>query len=116
MRRSLKLRRRRAALATEARAILDGAEQAGRDLNTEERTRFDELERQINELVGDIKRGERLESTEAELDGTLRPAPGGNANRARGGNGPAGGRAPEERDNLEPSDRLPDYADRLAPT
>src|SRR5690625_4959429 len=116
MRRSLKLRRRRAALATEARAILDGAEQAGRDLNTEERTRFDELERQINELVGDIEREEWLESTEAELDGTLRPATGGYGNPARGGNGAAGGLATEERDYLEPSDRLTDYVERRGAT
>lgn len=71
MRRSLRLRQRRASLAEEARAILDAAEAEGRDLTDEERTRFDDLEAQMEALAGDIEREERLERTEAELEATL---------------------------------------------
>lgn len=71
MRRSLRLRQRRASLAEEARTILDAAEAEGRDLTDEERTRFDELEAQMETLAGDIEREERLERTEAELEATL---------------------------------------------
>lgn len=71
MRRSLRLRQRRAKLAEEARAILDTAEAEGRDLTDEERTRFDDLEAQMEALAGDIEREERLERTEAELEATL---------------------------------------------
>ncbi|HLS33619.1 MAG TPA: hypothetical protein VK039_08515, partial [Brevibacterium sp.] len=71
MRRSLRLRQRRAGLAEEARTILDTAEAEGRDLTDEERTRFDGLEAQMEVLAGDIEREERLERTEAELEATL---------------------------------------------
>jgi HK97 family phage major capsid protein len=77
---SLELREKRANLATEARQILDTAEEEKRELEQEERERWDRLMDKINEMAGDIDRLERQEALDAELRSPVnvatRPEPG----------------------------------------
>lgn len=105
MRRSIRLRQKRADLADEARAILDRADDEGRDLTAGEAKEFDELEDRMETLLAEIGREERLEVIEAGLDESL------GAPAAIGG-GPAvitaGEPGPERRGWFRPEERLSD--------
>lgn len=73
------LRRQRAALVEQARALLDGADAAERGLTAEEEARYGELEGQIEQMGRDIQRRETVQGWQAELGqpagGALRPEP-----------------------------------------
>lgn len=60
------LRQRRAKLVADARAILNTADAAKRELSAEESANYDALMKQVTDLGDDIGRRERLESIEAE--------------------------------------------------
>lgn len=74
------LRQRRAALVAQARGIVNGAMQAARDMTEEERSQYDGLMAQVDQLAADIGRLERLEGAESGLEGSsraaMRPTPG----------------------------------------
>lgn len=64
------LRQKRASLISQARAILDQAETAGRALTQEEDNQYNALVDQINKLAGEIEREERQAELEAEVAAT----------------------------------------------
>lgn len=75
----MNLRQQRAKLLGEARALLDAAEGAQRDLTAEEQTKYDGLLRQAEELQRRIEREEGLQGLERGLNqplpNGLRPMP-----------------------------------------
>lgn len=62
------MRQRRTQLASEARQILDAAQEAGRDLEGDEESRFDSLMEEADRVESDIEREERLRRAEREDD------------------------------------------------
>lgn len=62
-----KLREQRAALLTQARAIMDAADAAKRGLTPEEQSNFDTLMKQADDIQADITRRERLGNAETEM-------------------------------------------------
>jgi HK97 family phage major capsid protein len=64
------LKSKRAALISQARAMLDKADTETRDLTVEEQTGYDALQAQIDKLHQDITRREKLEAQEQALDHT----------------------------------------------
>ncbi len=69
------LRQRRADLITQARGILNGAEQAKCELTAEERQQYDALMAQIDQIGADVARIERLEGVEGSLRAQGMPDP-----------------------------------------
>jgi len=61
------LRQKRAGLIAQARAILDAAKAANRDLTAEERANWDRLDADAEALKGQYERLERQDAVEAEL-------------------------------------------------
>jgi len=61
---SNELKQKRAGLVTEARKILDVAESEKRDVNAEERQKFDAMMADVDVMKGDIDRAEALETAE----------------------------------------------------
>jgi len=78
------MRQARAALIGEARAIVNTAEAANRDLTTEERTAYDGKLSQVEEMKGRIEREERQSALDAQLAQPLagQPAPKGDKVRS----------------------------------
>lgn len=62
------LRRRLAALVAQARGIVNGAGQESRDLTAEERSQYDTLMAQMQDLRADIERLEALAAAEGDLE------------------------------------------------
>jgi HK97 family phage major capsid protein len=60
------LRDKRAGLKVDAQTILDVATKESRELTSEERTRYDGVIDQIDNLAGDIRRAEKMEALNAE--------------------------------------------------
>lgn len=74
----LELRAKRSNLVTEARALLDRAKQAGRDLTTEETVQYDTMlseQDAIRGQIADAEREERQAAVERDLSASLRDAP-----------------------------------------
>lgn len=69
-----KLIERRTAKASEARHILEGAKLASRDLNAEERGKYDALMTEIDGLNGDIGRMQKMLALDANLGTPTREA------------------------------------------
>ena len=69
-----KLIERRTAKASEARHILEGARLATRDLNAEERGKYDALMTEIDGLNGDIVRLQKMQILDASLGAPTREA------------------------------------------
>ncbi|MCB0159767.1 MAG: phage major capsid protein [Caldilineaceae bacterium] len=67
MKKSLELRRQRAALIAAARAIVEAAEAENRDLSAEEQVNYDQAFADAEELRGRIERLEAVEAAGAEL-------------------------------------------------
>ena len=81
--RSMELRRARQALILQARAILDGAEASSRDLDAQERERYDLLDADIEQHTARIEREERQAERDAAAEerlngGAVDPPAGGN--------------------------------------
>jgi HK97 family phage major capsid protein len=88
-------RERRFKLIADARALLDTAEAANRDLTTEERTQYDAMLAESETLRSQVEREERqveLERDMLEARGRERGAP----PESRGGNGGGNGGTPDE--------------------
>lgn len=64
----IELRKRRASLVADARAILDKAEKEKRDLTGEDHTSYDKIMAEVDNLGESIKRGERQEELERNLN------------------------------------------------
>lgn len=81
MKNLLEMRRKRAELISKARAILDTAEAAGRELIQEEQNSWNALMDEVNKLGADIEREERQQSLEHDLQQpmsvAIRPDPDG---------------------------------------
>ena len=87
--RSMELRRERATLVKDARALLERSETEKRDLTAEEREQYDRIDGQIEALGTRIEREERQAALEAELGERLGdPAP----TEQRAGDRPTGER------------------------
>ncbi len=65
-----KLREKRAALAGQAKELLDRAEKESRELNAEETVSFDKIHGEIEELRTQVERVERQEKLDTELNET----------------------------------------------
>lgn len=89
------MRAKRAALALQARGILDKAEAEKRDLSAEEQTNWDTIHADIDKLKGQIDRVERQEREELELRGSQGRQAGGQDGPPQDGEGGAGGGAAE---------------------
>lgn len=83
------MRERRSAAAAEARAILDRAKDAKRDLTDDEKRQFDELIKEMTNLAQMTEREERLGREESELAAPRGNGPFEAQNRTIGGSGPA---------------------------
>lgn len=92
--RSMELRRQRQVLINDARGILDGAEAASRDLDAQERERYDRLDADIEAMTARIEREERQAERDAEAE--TRIGGGGPVDPPSGGP-PAGGQDEERR-------------------
>lgn len=91
--RSMELRRQRQGLINDARGILDGAEAANRDLDAQERERYDRLDADIETLTERIEREERQAERDAAADERL----GGGPIDPPAGGPPGGGQTEEAR-------------------
>ena len=69
------LRERRAQLAQQARAIIDAAQTAARELTNEERTSYDGFMGQLDTVNGDIRRLEQAETLNDPATHGTRPSP-----------------------------------------
>ncbi len=90
--RSMELRRQRQTIINDARSILDGAEAANRDLDAQERERYDRLDADIEAMTARIEREER----QAERDAAAEQRLGGGPIDPPAG-GPPGGQTEEQR-------------------
>ncbi|WP_370973964.1 phage major capsid protein [Enterobacter wuhouensis] len=79
MKKLIELRRKKTELAAQLRTILEKADAENRSLNTEERTQFDDLKNQAEELRADIERYETLLEEERSAAGK-----GGKSQRSEG--------------------------------
>lgn len=69
----LELRRKRASVIEQMRALINKAESERRDLSSDEARRYKDMEDQVRSLDGQIKREEGLRGLEADLNEPLEP-------------------------------------------
>jgi HK97 family phage major capsid protein len=67
----LELRRKRAGIIEQMRALINTAQNAGRGLTSSEESRYKDMEAEVKRLDGDIQREEGLRSLEADLNEPL---------------------------------------------
>lgn len=73
MQKLIELRRKKTELATQLRSILEKADTEKRSLSPEERTQFDQVKKQAEELRADIERYEMLAEEEREQAANKKP-------------------------------------------
>jgi len=74
---AIELRRKRAALVTENRAILDKSEKEARELTAEEQQEWDRRDNDVEAMSADIDRVEKQEKRDADIAGSDGPLAGG---------------------------------------